>query len=148
MANSCIFRKNAETLFMTSKKSNIRSFIPAILSLILSIGSMTVFQACDRKEDGTWMHCHEAQIAAAVGGLILMILLLGMVFIRNKTFRIGLGVISILGAAVVFLIPGTIISMCMMHTMRCYVLMQPFVRIVCALIMVSAAARAIRSFKD
>ena len=43
-----------------SEKKSIFAWIPAILSGLLIIGTLTVFRACGPKEDGTWMHCHTA----------------------------------------------------------------------------------------
>ena len=121
---------------MSGKK--IIAFIPAGISFLLAAGTMTVFRACGAKEDGQWMHCHTAQNAAAAGGLLLCILFLSCLFIRSSKLRIALSVIGIVGAAAVFMIPGGIVSMCMKQTMRCYVVMQPFVRVMSVLIIVAA----------
>ena len=40
------------------KKNRLVLLIPAVLSLLLVLGATTVFSACPRKADGTWMHCH------------------------------------------------------------------------------------------
>ena len=44
-----------------SKKNLALTVAPAALSLLLALGVTTVFTACDRREDGTWMHCHQCQ---------------------------------------------------------------------------------------
>ena len=124
------------------------SFAGAALSLLLSVGTLTLFHACDIKEDGTWMHCHDAQNAVVIGGFLLVLLLTAAALIRNKTAGVifyGLGVI---GSVIIFLIPGTIISMCMMQTMRCYTTMQPFVRIFCVLIAICSLIPAIQTAKN
>ena len=116
----------------------IIAFIPAGISFLLAAGTMTLFRACGAKDDGQWMHCHTAQNAAAAGGLLLCILFISCLFIRSIKLRTALYIIGIAGAAVVFMIPGGIVSMCMMQTMRCYAVMQPFVRVMSALIIVAA----------
>ena len=123
------------------------AIIPAVLSLLLSIGTLTVFHACEIKEDGTWMHCHDAQNAVAIGGVVLTLLMSAALPFEKKMLKAvlyGLGVIS---SIITFLIPGSIISMCMMHTMRCYSVMQPFVRILSVLIAVCCLIRFLQTVK-
>ena len=46
------------------------------------------------------------------------------------------------------LIPGTLVTMCMMNTMRCYAVMQPFVRVMSVLVIISGAAGILAGRKD
>lgn len=135
-------------------KDRILMFIPAALSLILALGTSTVFRACAIKEDGTWMHCHTAQTAAAGIGCVICLLALCAVFLQMGkkgnassdgsaaplTSVIVLYAACIAGAAAAFMIPGRIIPMCMMNTMRCHAVMKPFVRVMSALIIAASAA--------
>lgn len=116
------------------KKESIWSFICFILSLLLCVGVMTVFHACERKDDGTWMHCHAAQIYVAAGAAVLCILFLISLFWRKRMVSIVVGILGAVGSILIMFIPGGFIPMCMMHTMRCYTVMQPFVRIAAAAI--------------
>lgn len=116
----------------------VRSWIPVILSLLLIIVVMTVFGACGPKEDGSWMHCHTAQIDTAIAAAILLVIFLAAAMIKNKMIFIILHVVGIVISIAAMLIPGTLVSMCMMDTMRCYAVMQPFVRIMCVLLILSA----------
>lgn len=131
---------------MTQKRGI--AFIPAALSFLLSLGTMTVFRACSVKDDGTWMHCHTAQNAAAAGGFLLCILFVSCIFVRASGARAALYAAGIVGAAIVFMIPGSIVSMCMMSTMRCYAVMQPYVRVMSALTIVAAAINIVGVFKN
>ena len=135
-------------LLLNRKKIQSMNFIPAALSLLLSIGTLTIFHACEIKEDGTWMHCHEAQNAAVIGGLLLTVLLAIVPFLQNKSAKTILSGLCVVGAVVVFLIPGTIISMCMMQTMRCYTVMQPFTRILSAIIAALCLIQTIRTVRN
>lgn len=117
-----------------SEKQNICSWIPVILSLLLAAGTLTVFRACGPKEDGTWMHCHTAQNDIVIAAAILFVIFLAAAIIRNKTFSVILHAAGIVLSIVTILIPGTLISMCMMDSMRCYAVMQPFVRIMCVML--------------
>ena len=109
--------------------------VPMILCLLLAAGSATVFSACEMKEDGTWMRCHSAQDTVVLCALILFAVLLLQAFLRQRIVRLILGVTGIIGAVLIFWIPGHLMPMCMMHTMRCYTRFQPFVRIMAALIL-------------
>lgn len=128
-------RSCREEVFM-SKKNIILSAVPAVLSLLLSLGTLTVFRACAAKEDGTWMNCHNAQNAVVIAAAFLFIIFSVTMVIKIKAVRISLFLIGLAGSIVIFLIPGTIVSMCMMNTMQCYTLMQPFVRVMSAVIAV------------
>lgn len=117
-----------------SKKSTLAPLVPAVLSLLLVAGGTTVFAACDPKPDGSWMQCHSCQntVAAGAGGLAL--LFGASAFVKNRSLRLALQALGVVGAAVTFFIPGGICPMCMMRTMRCYTVFQPFVRIMSVLV--------------
>ena len=117
---------------MTDKNKWI-TLIPAAVGLLLAVGVMTVFSACGPKEDGTWMRCHQAQIAVAVCGAALTVLFILTAVIKSKTAVILLNIAALVVSVIAFLIPGTLMPMCMMKTMPCYTVMQPFVRIMAIL---------------
>ncbi len=116
------------------KKESIWSLICFFLSLFLCVGVMTVFHACGRKDDGTWMHCHTAQIYVAAGAALLCILFLISMLLKKQAVCIATGILGAIGNILILFIPGSLVPMCMMHTMRCYTVMQPFVRIMAAAI--------------
>ena len=130
---------------MLSDKNKSIAFTGAALGFLLGIGTYFIFHACEIKEDGTWMPCHDVQNAVVLGGGLLTVLFIVSAVVKNKKIRIvGAGLI---GAAVIFLLPGTLMPMCMMHTMRCYTVMQPFVRIMCALIVILSLYQTVLSIK-
>ncbi len=132
---------------MKERRASIRKWIPALLSALLVLGVLTVFSACGMKDDGTWMKCHGAQTAVAkLGGSMTALFLLAAV-LRNKALKTTLFGLGIVGSVVVFLIPETILPMCMMRTMRCYTVMQPFVRIMGVLIAVSGVIGGIQALR-
>ena len=53
----------------------------------------------------------------------------------------------LLGAVVVFFIPGVICPLCMMKTMRCHTVFQPFVRIMSVLVAGSGIGALVASWK-
>ncbi len=122
---------------MEQCRTFIWKWMSALLSALLVLGVLTAFSACGMKDDGTWMKCHGAQTAVAkLGGAMTVLFLLAAV-LRNKALKTTLFGLGIVGSVVVFLIPETILPMCMMRTMRCYTVMQPFVRIMAVLIAAS-----------
>lgn len=122
-----------------SKKNLALTVAPAALSLLLALGVTTVFTACDRREDGTWMHCHQCQNTVAAGGVALVALFGSAAFVKNKGVRIGLQLLAVIASVVLFFVPGGICPMCMMKNMRCYTVFQPFTRVMTVLIALSGA---------
>ncbi|MCR4892931.1 MAG: DUF4418 family protein [Lachnospiraceae bacterium] len=128
-------------------KKILPSLIPALVWLLLVIGVLTVFSACGMKDDGTWMKCHEAQNAVAVCGGMMAALALLSAFLNKKLLKAALNAVTLAGSIVTFLLPGSLMPMCMMQTMRCFTAMQPFVRImtvVTALLSIWGIISAIR----
>ena len=105
---------------------------PALLSLALSVGAATVFSACARREDGTWMNCHQCQNTVVAGGIGLVALFGASAAIKNKPTRIALQALC---------------PMCMMKTMRCYTVFQPFTRVMTVLIAATGIGALVDSLK-
>jgi hypothetical protein len=82
------------------------------------------------------MKCHGAQTTVAKLGGAMTALFLLAALMRSRILKTGLYGLGIVGSVIVFLIPETIMPMCMMRTMRCYTVMQPFVRIMAVMIAV------------
>ncbi|MCR5090550.1 MAG: DUF4418 family protein [Oscillospiraceae bacterium] len=131
-----------------SKKFSVRAMLPVLLCLLLVIGVLTVFHACERKDDGTWMHCHAAQNDVVIAGLAMFVVFVVAAFIRNRTANVILNLAGIGGSVVTMLIPGTLVGMCMMRTMRCYTVMQSYVRIMVVLIIISALINVIATLNS
>lgn len=127
-----------------NKRVSVLRLIPAALSLVMAVGASTFFRACSKKDDGTWMHCHTAQYGAVVTAVILFVLFLAAAFIKSRTLFLVLSIAGIAGSIAAFLIPGSIVSMCMMDTMRCHAVMKPFIRAMSVLIILTDAAGFIR----
>ena len=121
-----------------SEKRSVRLWIPVILSLLLLTGTLTVFRACGPKEDGTWMHCHTAQNDIVIAAAILFVVFAAAAVIKNKMLSGVLHIAGIAGSLIVILIPGILVHMCMMDSMRCYEFMQPFARVMGVLLILSA----------
>ena len=55
--------------------------------------------------------------------------------------------VALIGAIVVFFIPGVICPLCMMKTMRCHTVFQPFVRIMSVLVAGGGVAALVHTLK-
>ena len=86
-----------------------------------------------------------ATVAASAAGLAVFFGTAA--FIENKGVRLALQVLCLLGAVVVFFIPGVICPLCMMKTMRCHTVFQPFVRIMSVLVAGSGIGALVASWK-
>ena len=130
-----------------SKKKFSFSIPAAVCSLLLSSGTATVFRACAMKEDGTWMHCHDAQRAVTLCAAVLFVLFVLAAWLKSPGAKAVLCSIGIAGSIVTMLLPGNIMPMCMMQTMRCYAVMQPFVRLMSFLVAVCGATALVQALK-
>ena len=128
-------------------KKTLPALLASVFSFLLSCGAATVFRACARKEDGTWMHCHDVQIAVTLCAAGLCLLFLFCARMKAPAGRAALCGVGIAGSIVTLLLPGTVMPMCMMKTMRCYALMQPFVRLMCVLIAVCGVIALLQALK-
>lgn len=115
----------------------VMDIVLIVLSAAFLIGLFTFLGACGAKDDGSWMTCHWA--GQALKGVAAMCLLLSLVhLVIGKPAKQGadLGLIALCILAV--WIPGHLIGLCMMDTMRCRAVMQPGCLIFAALIAIAA----------
>jgi len=117
--------------------------ISLISSMVLIIGVQTVFSACGSSEDGSFMNCHNAQMTVFYLGIALAVLSFAGIFLEKAVGRTFISIVSALLAVIAAVVPGGIVSMCMMETMRCYIFMKPFTIVMCILILTLSAANLI-----
>ena len=134
-------------MIAVAKKDVVVPLVPAALSALLVVGGMSVFSACHQRPDGTWMQCHRCQntVVASAAGLVVVFGAAG--FVRNRAVRVALQALAIVISVVVFFIPGIICPLCMMETMRCHTVFQPFVRIMSVLISGSGIVALVKSLR-
>ena len=130
-----------------AKKDVIIPLVPAALSALLLAGGVTVFSACEQRADGSWMHCHQCQNMVAGSAVGLIALYGASARVKNKPVRLVLLALAVIASVVVFFIPGGICPLCMMKTMRCHTVFQPFVRIMSVLVAGSGIGALVASFK-
>ena len=124
-------------------KNKSLAMVSFVLALVLSAGVMTLFCACAAKENGSFMHCHDVQMCVFWIGIALSVLALAGILVKNRVLLMGICGLSILLALAAALLPGRIMTMCMMETMRCYTLMKPFVTVISLLIIICSLIRLV-----
>ena len=134
-------------MITVSKKDLVIPLVPAALSAALLAGGVTVFSACEPRPDGTWMHCPQCQTSVAASAAGPAVFFGTAAFIKNRGVRLALQVLCLVGAVVVFFIPGVICPLCMMKTMRCHTVFQPFVRIMSVLVAGGGVAAVVNTLK-
>ena len=107
-----------------------------VLALAFFLGLLFVFGPCGPKEDGGWMSCHWAgQALRGLAAAMLVIALLHLLPGRAKQ-KMGLDMAMIPLAVLALLLPGRLISLCMMASMRCRSVMAPAVTVFAVLMIV------------
>ena len=109
------------------------------LSALLLLGVLTVFAPCGAKEDGGWMTCHWAGNAVAGAAAVLTALAVMRIFAKDGKAQSWLSAAMIPTALLAALIPGRLIALCMMPSMRCRAVMSPAVTVLSVLIIAIAA---------
>ena len=120
-----------------SKRISATGLVLLALSLLLAIGTATFFGPCIH-EDGAYGACHWAGQAELGIGIVLALQALLLTLVREKR---GVLLAMLPTAVLGILVPGTLISLCQMSTMRCRSTMQPATIILSALILLIAAVR-------
>ena len=121
------------------RKISIPALVILAAALITAIGSVSFLGPCVH-EDGSFGACHwagraELGIACLIAAQSLLLL-----FQKNAGARCGLYMAILLTAALGMLVPGTLIGLCGMATMRCRALMKPAMTLLFALMGILALA--------
>ena len=109
-------------------KISVIDVVSVVVSVFFLVGITCWFGACGPKADGSYMNCHNAQIAVAVCGICLALLFLAEAFVRNKTARLILDAAALALCPVIFMIPGTLVHICLLSKMYCQVRLRPFAK--------------------
>ena len=126
---------------MENKKINIGAsdIILLVLSAVFLIGIRTFFAPCGPKDDGSWMTCHWAgQAITGIAAVLLVISVIHM-FVKDAKVKQGLAIAMIPVALFSLILPGNMIGLCMMNTMRCHSVMCTASVIVSVLVIAAAA---------
>jgi hypothetical protein len=110
-----------------------------VLNAIFFVGIQTIFAPCAPHEDGTWATCHWAgEALLGIAAVMLVMSLLHLLPLRTG-MKEGLVFAMIPVSFLIIVLPGRLIPLCMMETMRCHVIMQPAVTVIAVLNIVLSA---------
>ena len=112
---------------MNEERSNgFLDFAILFFTLLLCIGSQTLFPACAPKPDGSWMMCHASNLVVTGTGAICSLLAFARLFLSRRLKTI----LSAAIFAVSFFtmpVPGYVLPLCRMAAMQCQAIFRPAV---------------------
>lgn len=117
-----------------------------LLSAVTAAGSVSFLGPCVH-EDGSFGSCHWAGQAMLGIGLLLAALSLTALLVKDGRLRAGILFAAAAAAVLGIFVPGTLINLCGMATMRCRAVMRPAMTLLCALTAVSCLAGGIASYR-
>ena len=117
-----------------------------LLSAVTAAGSVSFLGPCVH-EDGSFGACHWAGQAMLGIGLLLAALSLTALLVKDGRLRAGILFAAAAAAVLGVFVPGTLINLCGMATMRCRAVMRPAMTLLCALTAVSCLAGGIAAYR-
>ena len=114
------------------KRFSAGAAIALLLSAVIAVGSVSFLGPCVH-EDGSFGSCHWAGQAMLGIGLLLAVLSLAALLVKDGGLQAGLLFAAAAAAVLGIFIPGTLIRLCGMATMRCRAVMRPAMTLLCAL---------------
>ena len=128
---------------MKQRTFRIMDIAQLALTIVFAVGAFTFLKPCAAHDDGSWMTCHWA--GEAVKGLACLLALMGAMklCVRKPGAKLGLSLAAVPTAILTCLIPGGLIGLCMMNTMRCRSVMKPGALVFGVLIAALSAVDAI-----
>ena len=132
-------------------KEKKRCLVPALVTMVLAVlaaAGVKSFAGPCVHEDGSFGVCHWA--GQALFGLSIVIAAESVIVLWRKDagLRRGLYLAMMLTALLGILMPGNLISLCAMESMRCRMIMRPAMLVLYALMLVSATTGALLSKED
>ena len=115
-----------------------RSLIPLatlVLAVIIAFGSVSFLGPCVH-EDGSFGACHWAGQALLGVGILVAVQSIAALLCKDGSVRRGILLAMVPSALLGIFIPGTLIHLCGMATMRCRSVMRPAMSILFGLILV------------
>ena len=127
----------------SNKPFSVPALLLLILSIVLTVGVKTFLRPCGMHDDGTYGSCHHAGQVILILGIIMVVQSLLLLFIKNRRAGLVISLTVLPVSIVTALIPGRIIRLCMMASMRCNAVMKPAVTILGVLIALLALVNAL-----
>ena len=120
-------------------KPGIMDVIVTLLPAVLVAGLRTFAAPC-MHEDGSAAACTTAGTVLLVLGVVTLVLAVMRLLGVDRRTRRSLDLFLVIAGIALAVLPGTILPLCMMETMRCRAVMMPFARIIGAATAIVALA--------
>ena len=133
-----VLQKKGEVSLEKKWRFKITDILLLLASGVFLVGMRTFLTPCAQQADGRWMVCHWAGEALTGVAAVLFVISLLHALIPRAQIKMGLSLAMIPAAALAFLLPGTMIDLCMMETMRCHTVMQPAARAISVVLILLA----------
>ena len=109
-----------------------------LLNLVFFVGMQTVLSPCEVHMNEPHMPCHWA--GNALSGLsAVLVVICAMHLVVRAQVKLGLSLAIIPIAVLAIVLPGHLIDLCMMASMRCHTVMHPAVMVISGLNIILAA---------
>ena len=126
-----------------TRKIKLMDTLLLAVTAVFFIGVLTAFKPCGPMEDGSFMNCHWAGNAVAGIALVMLVIAVIHIIAGERGVKTGLSISLIPMSVLAIIIPGRLISMCMMPSMRCHAVMMPAVIIFSVITIVFAILDAV-----
>ena len=108
-----------------NKRFSVLNIIILIVSVVFLAGTLSFLKPCGPQEDGSFMSCHWAGQALIGVAVVLVVMAVILILLPSAESRMGAAVAMIPAGVLAAVIPGGLIRLCMMETMRCHAVMRP-----------------------
>ena len=128
---------------MNKKRIRGIDMVLFLLCLVFAVGMLTFLKTCGAKEDGSFMNCQWAWRAVTGISVLMAIQSFVMIVLRNNGIGEGISISLVLETILALVLPGCVIPLCMMETMRCHAIMKPGVMVFGIIIAVLSAINVV-----
>ena len=119
--------------------------VAGVLALLLVVGVLTFAGPCVH-DDGTASVCQASQQGVIASGAVALVACVGAAIAKGKARGALLLIAAVAGMFAAFA-PGNVFALCMMATMRCHTVMQPFAQFIGIALAAVALIGAVRAFR-
>ena len=127
------------------ERFSVLNIITLIVSVIFLAGTLSFLKPCGPQEDGSFMSCHWAGQALAGIAVVLLVMAILLLLLPSAESKTGAALAMVPVGILAAVLPGGLINLCMMETMRCHAVMKPGARCFGIIIEVLAVIRAVMS---
>lgn len=127
------------------KRISVLNIIILIVSIVFLAGTLSFLKPCGPKEDGSFMSCHWAGQTLVGIAVVLIVMAILLLLLPAAESKMGTALAMIPVGILAAVIPGGLIHLCMMETMRCHAVMKPGARCFGIIIAVLAVISAVMS---